>query len=190
MEIHSSILSLGVRPPDMETWSKKISKMWKLNKWDLSLDNLCVEEFNKVKFKKIFDFDCSPDTFQLIKDSALAPDFEYWRYQYDTYAYLYHYGQRIYLPPNDHSQKRVDYIVSKRTRNEDKNGQNVLQTSSDDDTIKDSDLLTLPLIDITASDISTPPQVNLPFPPTKPAPKPRKLNRFKRKRREIGPTRQ
>ncbi|APG78729.1 RNA-dependent RNA polymerase [Hubei rhabdo-like virus 7] len=93
--------------PKLSTTSQKIKRMVAKNKWDSSMDNLPPQEFNKVTFQKIFDYDYTPDTFQLIKDTAQAPDFENWTSQYDACGFWYQYGIDEYIPPIEHSQRRV-----------------------------------------------------------------------------------
>lgn len=59
----------------------------------------------RVKFNKVFSYDYSPDTTELIKDSSAAEEFPHWAADYDNCAFQHLYGKR--KPPVDPTRKQT-----------------------------------------------------------------------------------
>ena len=59
-----------------------------------------LDLWHEVEFSKIFDYDFSPDTSELLKDSSLASPFSEWFSNYDPCSFFNLYGKRKLKFPN------------------------------------------------------------------------------------------
>lgn len=94
----------------------KVDKSWlcsslkyycKRNRFPVKLDKLPLEVWDTVVFEKNLEFDYTPDTSSLLKDSAISPDMEFWTTSYDHCAFVNLYGRSKPRLDYDNSMKRV-----------------------------------------------------------------------------------
>ncbi|QPL15379.1 RNA-dependent RNA polymerase [Hymenopteran anphe-related virus OKIAV71] len=71
-----------------------LAKYFKYNEYPPSGLWKDYNSWNLVKLGKVFDYDYSTDTSELLKDSAIAPKFEHWSSQYDNCAFIHLHGKR------------------------------------------------------------------------------------------------
>lgn len=54
---------------------------------------LTMSDWDTINFDKIFEYDYTIDTAELLKDSALAPEYKNWGAGYDKCAFNYLYNK-------------------------------------------------------------------------------------------------
>lgn len=76
-----------------------------------------LSEWGKIRFKKTFNYDYFVDTTEILKDSAMSPDYNAWWTMYDKCAFNILHGQEPKLIPKD-IERRVMMRYLKGEKNE------------------------------------------------------------------------
>lgn len=94
-------------PPFKSVGDKVIRKHYLNNKWLNPQDEkmILLSDWDSFTFDKTFEYDYTIDTTELLKDSALATEYNNWGASYDKCAFNFLYGKPN--PKSESYEKRV-----------------------------------------------------------------------------------
>nr|DBA44338.1 TPA_asm: RdRp [Diachasmavirus michiganense] len=90
------------RWPNCKTVPKELQKAYKQGVYPAKYEH-SLDIWHLLVFDKVFEYDYSPDTTELIKDSSAAEEMPNWYAEYDNCAFMHLYGKR--KPRVDYSRK-------------------------------------------------------------------------------------